>query len=467
MVCNDKPGTRGTMIKLIISDFDGVLLDLKEIHFEALNRALEPIGKEFIISPEEHVKLFDGLSTKRKLKFLSELKGFPLDKFEQVNELKQQFTVELLDSFSKINHDIVEVVTFLKEEGYLFYVASNAIRNTIELGLEKLGIAHLVDKIYSNQDVKNSKPNAEMYLQCMADAGANPCETIIIEDSKHGREAAVQSGAYVCGVDNSFDFTLSRINFVINSIKPTVIKWAGRSDVNILIPMAGAGTRFAQAGYQLPKPLIDVDGIPMIQKVIENLNIDANYIFIVQKEHYEKYNLKSYLNLMVPGCQIVLAGDVRNGAAWDTLLAKQFINNDRHLLIVNSDQFVKWNSCDFMYAMLSAYCDGGILTFKANHPKWSYAKVGADGYVSEVAEKKVISEDATVGIYYWKRGSDYVRFAEQMIAKNIRVNNEFYVCPVFNEAIQDCQKIKIFPAEEMWGLGTPEDLNNFLLNYKE
>lgn len=455
------------MIKLIISDFDGIILDLKEIHFEALNRALAPIGEEFVISTEDHVKLFDGLSTKRKLKLLSELKGFPLDKFEQVNESKQQFTVELLDSFSKINYDIVEVVTSLKEDGYLFYVASNAIRRTIELGLDKLGISHLVDKIYSNQDVKNSKPNAEIYLQCMAYAGVNPFETIIIEDSKHGREAAVHSGAHVCGLDNSFDFTLSRIKSFINSVKPPVVKWAGKADVNVLIPMAGAGSRFAQAGYKLPKPLIDVDGIPMIQKVIENLNIDANYIFIVQKEHYEKYNLKSYLNLMVPGCQIVLAGEIRNGAAWDTLLAKQFINNDKHLLIVNSDQFVKWNSCDFMYSMLSANCDGGILTFKANNAKWSYAKVGQDGYVNEVAEKKVISEDATCGIYYWNRGSDYVKFAEQMISKNIRVNNEFYVCPVFNEAIQDYKKIKIFPVDEMWGLGTPEDLENFLFNYKE
>lgn len=455
------------MIKLIISDFDGVLLDLKEIHYEALNRALEPIGEEFVISPEEHVHVFDGLSTKRKLKLLSEIKGFPLDKFDQVNDLKQHLTVELMSTFAKVNYKIVDVVAALKDEGYLFYVASNAIRNTIELGIEKLGIAHLVDRVYSNQDVKNSKPNAEIYLQCMADAGVNPNETLILEDSKHGREAAVKSGAHVCGVDNSFDFTLERIKSVISSLKPKTIKWAGRSDVNVLIPMAGAGTRFAQAGYTLPKPLIDVDGKPMIQKVIDNLNIDANFIFIVQKEHYEKYNLKSYLNLMVPGCQIVLAGEIRNGAAWDTLLAKDLINSDRHLLIVNSDQFVEWDSCDFMYAMLADHCDGGILTFNADNPKWSYAKVGDDGYVSEVAEKKVISENATVGIYYWKHGSDYVRCAEQMISKNIRVNNEFYVCPVFNEAIESYMKIKIFPIQKMWGLGTPEDLQYFLDNYKE
>jgi HAD superfamily hydrolase (TIGR01509 family) len=451
------------MIKLIISDFDGVLLDLKEIHFESLNKAL---GNQYAISEEEHVKIFDGLSTKNKLKLLSELKDLPKETFVEINNLKQKFTIDLLKSFDNINYDIVNVIEKLKEEGYLFYVASNAIRNTIDVGLNKLGILHLVDKVYSNEDVKNSKPNSEIYLKCMVDAGVNPKETIIIEDSKHGREAAVNSGAYVCGVDNSFDFTYDRISSEIKKIKPVKIKWAGKSDLNILIPMAGSGTRFAQAGYQLPKPLIDVNGTPMIQNVINNLNIDANFIFVVQKEHYEKFNLNTYLNLMAPGCKIVLTEGLTEGAACTTLLAKEFINNAQHLLIANSDQFVEWDSCDFMYSMMSCACDAGILTFPAQDKKWSYAKVNSDRYVCEVAEKKVISNDATVGIYYWNHGSEYIKYAEQMISKNIRVNNEFYVCPVFNEAIKDNKKVKIFPIEKMWGLGTPEDLTYFINNYK-
>lgn len=455
------------MIKLIISDFDGVLLDLKEIHFESLNRALKTIDEKYVISPEEHVKTFDGLSTKRKLKLLSEIKDFPLDKANEVNDLKQQHTVELLNDFEKINYNICNVIETLKSEGYLFYVASNAIRKTVELGLKKLGIEHLVDRIYSNQDVKNSKPNPEIYLKCMVDASCTPSETIIIEDSKHGREAAVKSGATVCGVDHSFDFTYERIAVVINSIKKSVIKWAGKSDVNVLIPMAGAGSRFAQAGYELPKPLIDVNGKPMIQHVIDNLNIDANFIFVVQEEHYKKYNLGSYLSLMAPGCQIVQTNGVTEGAACTTLLAKELINNDRHLLIANSDQFVEWDSCDFMYSMLSDNADGGILTFEDNDPKWSYVKLGEDGYACEVAEKKVISSHATVGIYYWKKGSEYVRLTEQMIGKNIRVRNEFYVCPVYNEAFIEKKRVKIFNTEKMWGLGIPSDLTYFLNNYKK
>jgi hypothetical protein len=169
--------------------------------------------------------------------------------------------------------------------------------------------------------------------------------------------------------------------------------------------------------------------------------------------------------LIAPGCKIIQTFGLTEGAACTTLLAKDFINNSKHLIIANCDQSVEWDSNDFMYSMIDSGVDGGILTFKADETKWSYAKT-ENNYVTEVAEKRVISEDATVGIYYWKHGSDYVAAAEQMISKNIRVNNEFYVCPVFNEAILNKKKIKIFPAKKMWGLGTPEDLEHYLANYK-
>ena len=146
------------------------------------------------------------------------------------------------------------------------------------------------------------------------------------------------------------------------------------------------------------------------------------------------------------------------------MLAKEFINNDQPLLTANSDQFVDWNSNEFLYSMQASGVDGGILTFESVHPKWSFAKLNDDGFVSEVAEKKPISNKATVGIYYWSKGSDYVKYAEQMIRRDVRVNNEFYVCPVFNQAIEDKKKIKTFDIEDgsMWGLGTPEDLDRFV-----
>jgi dTDP-glucose pyrophosphorylase len=299
----------------------------------------------------------------------------------------------------------------------------------------------------------------------MSMMGCLPEETLIVEDSPHGLLAASRSRANVLRVDNPRDLTIEKIE---NKLKENRImsipKWQG-GKMNVLIPMAGAGSRFTQTGYTFPKPLIDVEGKPMIQVVVDNLNIDATYIYVVQKEHREKYNLDTLLNLITPNCKIVEVDGITEGAACTTLLAKKFINNEYPLVMANSDQFIEWDSNEFMYKMIEQEVDGGIVTFHATHPKWSFVKI-KNGYICEVAEKNPISDIATVGVYYWAKGSDYVKYAEQMIEKNIRTNNEFYVCPIFNEAIEDNKKIKAFGIEKMWGLGTPEDLKYYLENYK-
>ena len=182
--------------------------------------------------------------------------------------------------------------------------------------------------------------------------------------------------------------------------------------MNILIPMAGRGSRFESQGYTFPKPLIEVKGKPMIQVVVENLNIRAKYTFIVQKDHYQKYNLKYLLNIISPDCNIVQVDGITEGAACTTLLAKKIIDTEEQLLIANSDQFVEWDSGETLYSFLNSESDGGILTFSASHPKWSYAKLNNEGYVIEVAEKRPISENATVGIYWWRKGSDYVKYGD-------------------------------------------------------
>ena len=130
-------------------------------------------------------------------------------------------------------------------------------------------------------------------------------------------------------------------------------------------------------------------------------------------------------------------------------MAKKYINNNNPLFFANSDQFVEWDSNEFLYKMNETDYDGGIVTFKSTHPKWSFAKLNNDGLVTEVAEKNPISDTATVGFYYWKKGSDFVKYAEEMINENIRVNNEFYVCPVFNQAIKDSKKIRNFNIKKM------------------
>ena len=233
--------------------------------------------------------------------------------------------------------------------------------------------------------------------------------------------------------------------------------------MNVIIPMAGAGKRFSDVGYTIPKPFIPVNGKPMIQSVVENLNIDGTHIFIINKQHSVGDSLKIFLKSLRDDCVIIEVDSLTDGPACTALLAKKFINNNNPLLIANSDQYFEWSSNKTMYEFTNKKLDGGILTFEAYHPKWSYAKINNDtNLVTEVAEKNVISKHATVGVYYWKKGSDFVGYAEKMIKENIRVNNEFYICPVYNEAIKDNKKISISKVDKMNGLGTPEDLEAFL-----
>ena len=457
------------MIKLVIFDLDGVLVDARELHYNALNKALSSIDEKYVIQRDEHLSTYDGLSTTKKLNMLTKNKGLSTELHNSVWKLKQEMTVKIIDGFS-IDNRMRGILRSLKVEGYIIACATNSIRETAKLQLIRKGFFEYMDFMYSNQDVKNPKPNTEMYLKCMIKAEVNPNETVIIEDSHIGRTAVLNSGAHLCAVEDCDDVSYNKIMKVIldankkEEIKP---KWQGGT-MNVLIPMAGAGSRFEKAGYTFPKPLIEVNGKPMIQTVIENLNIDAKHIFIVQKDHYEKYNLKHLLNLIVgDNCEIVQVDGITEGAACTTLLAKELINNDEPLIMANSDQYIEWDSNEFMYSMVADDIDGGILSFTATHPKWSFVKLDKNGYVEKVAEKDPISDIATVGVYYWSKGSDYVKYAEQMIDKDIRTNNEFYVCPVFNEAIGDGKKVKVFPIEKMWGLGTPEDLTYYLENFKK
>lgn len=456
------------MIKLIIFDLDGVLVDARELHYEAFNRALAKVDSKYVINRDEHLSTYDGLPTKKKLEMLTKNKGLPKGLYDQIWQGKQEMTRKIINEEMSYDERMRSILQQLVFDGYRICVASNSIRESVKMMLLRKGFMEYIDFFYSNQDVVNPKPNVEMYLQCMIKAGVSPKECVIVEDSHIGRKAAIESGAFLCGVTDAQDVSYEKIINTIQAADQTTVirpKWQG-GKMNVLIPMAGAGSRFEKAGYTFPKPLIDVHGKPMIQLVVENLNIDARHIFLVQKEHYDKYNLKHMLNLVSPNCEIIQVDGLTEGAACTTLLAKDLINNDEQLLIANSDQVMEWDSNNFMYSMTADGIDGGILTFYNKHPKWSYAKLGNDGFVCEVAEKVPISEYASCGVYWWLKGADYVKYAEQMIEKDIRINGEFYVMPIYNEAIQDNKRIKIYQVDGMFGLGDPESLEYFIRKEK-
>lgn len=448
------------MIKCLLFDLDGVLVDTCNLHGDTFRQALWEIAS-ISLNPQEHYREYNGLSTRAKLAKLG------LDKSiqEQVYQRKQELAGTLLEKECAPSERLIHMLEVLREKGYRVGCVSNCIRSTVTNVLDRLSVLSFFDVVVSNQDTENPKPAPDMYRLAMERLGTTPEETMIFEDSYVGLQAAVASGAHVHRVSSPNDITAE----YVLSAKPNITQ-----HVNIVIPMAGNGSRFAQVGYKDPKPFIPVFGKPMISWVVQNLGVDARYTFVIRKEFEETYAARDYLRTIAPDCQTVSIDKTTEGAACTVLLTEEHINNDNPLIIINSDQYIEFEGCptafkfifDFLYSPSEKHLDGKISTFDGKrHPKWSYAKLGDDGIITEVREKDPFSEHATTGLYMWRRGSDFVRYANRMIQKNIRVNNEFYVVPVFNEAIADGKRIGICPCTRMWGIGVPEYLDYFLQNY--
>ena len=445
-------------VKSIIFDLDGVLFDGVDLHFKSFNKALANVGEKYVISSVDEHK-FNGIPTRMKLKKLTEERGFPSEFHQQVWEQKQRFFLESISSLGKDTQKI-RIMSEFKKLGYKIAVASNSIAATVEDVLVRKGLIEYVDLYLSNDDVTHPKPDPEIYVECVKRLGVTPLECIIVEDSFVGKTAANASGCHVFPVRNPHDVILEHmLNYV------TYINNGGDTKkLNIVIPMAGLGSRFANVGYKLPKPLIDVNGKPMIQVVVENMNINAHYIFIAMKKHVEEYDVENTIKEVTCGNYTIHTIDeLTEGSACTVLKVRDIIDNDNPMMLANSDQYLEWDPYEFLVGTQGV--DGLISCFEADHPKWSYAKTDSNGKVTEVAEKKVISNLATTGLYYFAKGSQFVMSADAMIAKNIRTNNEFYNAPIYNELIEEGGNIGVHMCSKMWGVGTPEDLEVFLKHH--
>lgn len=239
--------------------------------------------------------------------------------------------------------------------------------------------------------------------------------------------------------------------------------------LQIVVPMAGRGSRFADAGYALPKPLIDVGGRAMIDVVIANLrpSRDHRFTFLVQAEHVRSYALDERLAEWAPGCTVVPLDGVTEGAACTVLTVRDALDPAAPLMIANCDQWVDADIDAYLEDFDARRADGTMLTMWADDPKWSFAELDEEGWVTRVVEKEVISSVATVGVYNFRRAGDFVRGADAMIAADRRVNGEFYVAPVYNELVAGGARIGVWAIDDgtgvgMYGLGTPTDLEAFL-----
>lgn len=229
--------------------------------------------------------------------------------------------------------------------------------------------------------------------------------------------------------------------------------------MNIVIPMAGLGSRFSDAGYTTPKPFIEIEGKPMILEAVNTLGFEGNYIFIIRKDEYIKNKMKE----IFPDSQIIEVDYLTDGPASSVMLAKEFINNDEELIVANCDQIMWWDAETVIKQIRVMDYDGVVVTYHETTPKNSYARINRKGYVTKMAEKQVISNVSLNGIHYWKKGKYFVESTESMIEKNIRFNNEYYVSLTYNQMIEKGLKVGIYhiPNEFHNAVGTPDDLNRY------
>jgi len=442
-------------ITTFLFDLDGVLVDLCELHRKIFIKVFN-LHNSISINLEFHDKYLEGLSTKEKIKKIKTHYSIEIDE-ELISKTKQELTIIELQNYPFTDR-IKVILEWVKSQGIKIGIFTNSIRNTLDIVMKKLGITDLIEYSLSNEDVKEPKPSQQGYLKLMEMMNVSKNETLIFEDSLCGRTAAYASGAHVIPIVNSLDITISFLDYCRNySKRPS-------SKVRLVIPMAGLGSRFQKEGYVIQKPFLPmIGGKQMWEEVVDNLTpkTDTEVHLIVRKEQIPFFKKK-------PNLYIHTVDELTEGPACTVLTIKSIINDDIPLIIGNSDQYLDWNVNDFLASTIHPDYDGCISTFYHPCPddlKWSYASL-SDDLVKEVAEKKYIGPYATTGIYGWKRGSDFVKYAEKMICYNDRTNNEFYVCPVYNYAIKESKKIRILNSK-FWGVGVPKDYIKFIDQYKE
>lgn len=445
-----------------IFDLDGVLVDFKTLHRDAFIRAWNTAYPKLSIDGTFHADHLEARSTNQKLGVLRDYFNIEVDKLLVFNE-KQAITLDMIGPmpvYSKTR----EAILWAHEHGLILACCSNSIRSTVETSITKLVDMSLFKVVLSNEDVDLPKPSPEIYQKAISMLGSSLETTYVFEDSEVGKAAARAAGLKVIDVVDALDITpalLRDVSLYGYRQEPT--------QINVVIPMGGLGSRFQSEGYITPKPFLPIFGVPMFMRVVDNivpksLLSKANIHIIVREEHASRFNeLKTSEKIHIHTVE-----KLTEGAACTVLTAKKFIDNDFPLVIANSDQFLEWSALNFYRCLFHPDFDGVISTFEQPNPtdlRWSYANINYNGHVTQVAEKLYIGPLATTGVYGWKRGSDFVKDAELMIAKNIRVKNEFYVCPVYTMGIERGLSIRTHNCSKMWGLGVPSDYEYFLRNY--
>ena len=366
--------------------------------------------------------------------------------------MKYKYYLFNLNSFISIkNNQKDSLFKYLKKHSCKIGIVTNENTEYSKSTLSKFGLLNHIDLLISKNDVNNIKPHSEPYIRAISFFGDNLNKYIIFENSEIGIKSAKGTGIFFFEVKNNIDIeTIKNINNI--------------NDINILIPMAGLGSRFLKRGFKKAKPLIEVDKVPMIKKAIDSLNINGNYIFIVRvDENNDK--LKKYLYDYKQNCKIIEINFLTEGSASSCYLAKEYINNDKQLIISNCDQFLEWDSNNFLLDSYKRDLDCNLLTFESDFDKSSFIKTDQNNRGVMIREKEVISNNALVGVHYFKKGKFFVESYEEIFEKKIKFKNEYYLSTVCDNMIKKGYNVSHFLLKDdhkFHSLGTPDEYFKFL-----
>jgi HAD superfamily hydrolase (TIGR01509 family) len=462
--------------KAIIFDLDGVLVESKDLHYEALNEALRAVaGDAFVIPRGEHESIYDGLSTNQKLVMLSRNKGLPEHLQQAVFIRKQEITLEMFSSQIRPDKDIKATLAALKHLGFQVAVASNCIRASVVALLEAIGVIQFVDAFFSNEDVKDPKPAPDLYVKAAAAFACRPDEVIVIEDSVKGFEAAIRAGANLCRVRSPHDVRLPFLLEFVAQLENRPLPF-----LNVVIPLARPTHQFWLDGpdrlpSEVPVQLMDVQGKCLLRwmcDLVKPSSGTVHFIFIVRESHVAKYHLNSLLPAVTDffPTRVLAAHSDRLGAMSSVMLARDLINTDVPLLVYDGGHYLRWEKSgkklvgvdDLLSRVGTAEADIAVTVHEDNDPRWSYVQTEPNSTkVVGAREKFAVSNKACTGMYLWGRGTNFVSVAEQIVAAKATIRGQFYLAPMINFAVAAQLKVTAVPVAKNWSLRTMSEVTMF------
>lgn len=459
-------------IRLVVFDLDGVLVESRDLHYEALNRALEEeAGKECVISREEHTHVYDGLSTNQKLKMLEVAKGLPSDLHQNVWDKKQAYTESLVNEMLGPLDHILNTITALKKMSLPVCVASNCIRSSVKTILTQIGLMPYVDVFLSNEDVKNAKPNPDIYEKACSIFGVSPSETLVVEDSTIGFEAASRAGCHMLRVSNPHDVTESSVKSRIQELECLT------EEVTIVLPLAGPYPEIWQAreASEMPLYLTDVSGesvLELIGKSLSTRRYVANYIFVVKEAVSKAYDVDALCAKAVDYAPLKIVKtktDTLSSLHTILQIPAEYIPDNVPLLVADGHHIPVWKDGESLDNILGSHSAGALTVVQATNPRFSYVRLSFDkrskegpSRVVEVAmEGRPTSDLACSGLYYFKRASDLREAAKTVIGTNQRWLGRFFTAQLYNELVQNGLEVEALQLKNYWSLRTVDEIERY------